>query len=76
MINRTSLTLIWHKRGVIERAFALLGLCLPRVTMLLFCSNNQRILCVMACVLNNWCLTMMETERYVGQKPIIVFKYG
>ena len=46
------------KRAVIERAFALLGLRFPRVTLLPFRSNKKRIQCVVACcVLHNWCLT-------------------
>ena len=45
------------KRAVIERAFALLGLRFPRVTLLHFRSNKKRIQCVVACcVLHNWCL--------------------
>ena len=45
------------KRAVIERAFALLGLRFPRVTLLPFRSNKKRIQCVVACcVLHNWCL--------------------
>ena len=45
------------KRAVIERAFGLLGLRFPRVTLLPFRSNKKRIQCVVACcVLHNWCL--------------------
>ena len=52
------------KRAVIERAFALLGLRFPRVTLLPFRSNKKRIECVVACcVLHNWCLTEDDDDE-------------
>ena len=52
------------KRVVIERAFALLGLRFPRVTLLPFRSNKKRIKCVVACwVLHNWCLTEDDNDE-------------
>ena len=52
------------KRAVIERAFALLGLRFPRVTLLPFRSNKKRIQCVVVCcVLHNWCLTEDDDDE-------------
>ena len=45
------------KRSVIERAFALLGLCFPRLMKLKVKSLDKRIKCIVsACVLHNWCI--------------------